>query len=204
MRPINLLPPEVAEERSKRRRAALLVAAGVAYVALLVAGVFYWNSRVSAAKADVEAQLAINRTLEQEVAGLAEAGALQQRFEDRASLVRTALTNDVDFGVFLNDLSRLLPPRVWIESFVGTLQPDPLTQAVGEISFSGVGLQFPDLSEWLRSLGSGAFSGVTGPWVNTATASAIGEEQVVTFTSTATLTTGAVTDRAEDLIPEVP
>lgn len=204
MRPINLLPPEVAEERSKRRRAALLVAAGVAYVALLVAGVFYWNSRVSAAKADVEAQLGINRTLEQEVAGLAEAGALQQRFEDRASLVRTALTNDVDFGVFLNDLSRLLPPRVWIESFVGTLQPDALTQAVGEISFSGVGLQFPDLSEWLRSLGSGAFSGVTGPWVNTATASAIGEEQVVTFTSTATLTIGAVTDRAEDLIPEVP
>lgn len=204
MRPINLLPPEVAEERTKRRRVALLVAGGVVYLAVLVGGVFYWNSRVSAAKADVEAQQEINRTLEQEVAGLAEAGALQQRFEDRAALVRTALSNDVDFGVFLNDLSRLLPPRVWIESFTGTIQADALTQVVGEVSFNGVGFDFPDLSEWLRSLGSGAFSGITGPWVNTAVASVIGEEQVVTFSSTATLTAGAVTDRAEDLIPEVP
>ncbi len=204
MRPINLLPPEVAEERTKRRRVALLVAGGVVYLAVLVGGVFYWNSRVSAAKADVEAQQGINRSLEQEVAGLAEAGALQQRFEDRAALVRTALATDVDWGVFLNDLSRLVPPRVWIQSFAGAIEPGASTELVGSVFFSGVGFDFPDVSEWLRSLGSEGFSGITGPWVSTADGGVIGEEPVVTFSSTAALTAGALTDRAEDLIPEVP
>ena len=39
MRPINLLPPEVAEERNRRRRIGMLIVAGIAYVLLLVAGV---------------------------------------------------------------------------------------------------------------------------------------------------------------------
>ncbi len=204
MRPINLLPPEVGEERAQRRRVMLLAVAGVVYLAALVGGVFYWNSRVSAAKADVEAQQEVNRTLEREVAALADAGTLQEQFEGKAALVRAALAGDVDWGVFLNDLSRLLPPRVWIESFAGATGPGASTELVGAVSFNGVGFDFPDVSEWLRSLGSEVFSGVTGPWVSTASESSIGEEPVVTFTSTAALTTGAVTDRAEDLIPEVP
>jgi Tfp pilus assembly protein PilN len=170
VRPINLLPPEVAEERTKRR----------------------------------EDQQEINRTLEREVAALADAGALQAEFETKASLVRAALTDDVDWGKLLNDFSRLLPPRVWIESFSGTVATGAFPELVGEVSFNGVGFDFPDVSEWLRSLGSEAFSGITGPWVSTAVESTIGEEPVVNFSSTAALTTGAVTDRAEDLIPEVP
>ncbi len=72
------------------------------------------------------------------------------------------------------------------------------------MTFSGVGFDFPDVSEWLRTLESAGFSGVTGPWVSTASESTIGEEAVVSFSSTAVLTTGAVTDRAQELIPEVP
>jgi Tfp pilus assembly protein PilN len=204
VRPINLLPPEVAEERAKHRRVALLIVVGVAYLAALAGGVFYWNSRVSTAKADVEAQQELNRTLEREVAALADAGALQEQFQAKAALVRTALATDVDWGVFLNDLSRLLPPRVWIQSFAGVIEPGESTELVGSVFFNGVGFDFPDVSEWLRSLGSAAFSGVTGPWVSTAAEGAIGEELVVNFSSTAALTTGALTDRAEDLIPEVP
>ncbi|HUU61553.1 MAG TPA: PilN domain-containing protein [Acidimicrobiia bacterium] len=204
MRPINLLPPEVAEERAKRRRAGLLIVVGVVYLAALAGGVFYWNSRVSAAKADVEAQQEANRTLEREVAALADAGALQEEFETKAALVRTALAADVDWGVFLNDLSRLVPPRVWIQSFAGAIEPGASAELVGAVFFNGVGFDFPDVSEWLRSLGSEGFSGVTGPWVSTATEGVIGEEPVVNFSSTAALTAGALTDRAEDLIPEVP
>jgi Tfp pilus assembly protein PilN len=204
VRPINLLPPEVAEERSRRRRAGLLVVAGIAYVFLLVAGVFYWNTRVSAAQAKVDTQQQVNAGLEQEVASLADAGALQTEFQSRAALVQEALVNDIDWGVFLNDLSRLLPERVWVESFNGSIVEGESTEVVGQVTFSGVGFEFPDVSEWLRTLDSGAFAGVTGPWVSTAAESTIGEESVVSFSSTATLTTGAVTDRVAELIPEVP
>ena len=204
MRPINLLPPEVAEERSRRRRLGLLVLACIAYVLLLAAGVFYWNAKVGAARAEVEEQEAENGVLEREVASLADAGQLQAQFQARAALVQEALANDVDWGIFLNDLSRLLPARVWIESFNGSIGGGASPEVVGQVTFSGVGFDYPDVSEWLRTLGSEGFSGVTGPWVTTASESVIGEERVVSFSSTAVLTTGAVTDRALELIPEVP
>lgn len=204
MRPINLLPPEVAEERNRRRRIGLLILAGIAYVLLLVAGVFYWNTKVSAARADVATQEEINAGLEQEVAALADAGALQAEFQGKASLVQEALAKDIDWGIFLNDLSRLLPERVWVEAFNGSIVEGESAEVVGQVTFSGVGFGFPDVSEWLRSLESAGFSGIIGPWVSTASESTIGEEAVVSFSSTAVLTTGAVTDRAEELIPEVP
>jgi Tfp pilus assembly protein PilN len=204
VRPINLLPPEVAEERNRRRRIGMLIVAGIAYVLLLVAGVFYWNTKVSAARADVETQMEINTGLEQQVAALADAGALQAEFQAKAALVQEALAKDVDWGIFLNDLSRLLPERVWVEAFNGSIVEGESAEIVGQVTFSGIGFTFPDVSEWLRTLESAGFSGVTGPWVSTASESAIGEEVVISFSSTAVLTSGAVTDRAEELIPEVP
>jgi len=60
------------------------------------------------------------------------------------------------------------------------------------------------VSAWLRALESDQFAGITGPWVTTVSQSSIGLEEVVTFSSTAVLTTAAVTDRADTLIPEVP
>ena len=57
---------------------------------------------------------------------------------------------------------------------------------------------------WLRALDSDQFAGITGPWVSTVSQGIIGEDDVVTFSSTAVLTTGAATNRADTLIPEVP
>lgn len=204
MRPINLLPPEVAEERSRRRRIGLVIAGVVAYLALLGVGVFYWNSKVSSAGDDVEAQLDINQMLEREVVALSEARELQTEYQDRSDLVRTALAIDVDWGILLNDLARLIPPRVWVETFNGSLIPNVTPGVVGQVAFSGIGFDFPDVSSWLRALNSDQFNGVTGTWVSTVTEGNVGDSEVVTFTSTAVLTNAATTNRAETLIPEVP
>jgi Tfp pilus assembly protein PilN len=204
MRPINLLPPEVAEERSRRRRIGLGVFVAFAYVALLAVGVLYWNGKVASARADVDAQAAVNQGLERDVLALSTSGTIKSDFEDKADLVRAALATDVDWGIFLNDLARLLPPRVWVETFTGTVIPPSVPGVLGQVAFSGVGFDYPDVSAWLRALDSGQFSGVTGPWVNTVSEGVIGDSDVVTFTSTAALTSGATTNRAETLIPEVP
>lgn len=204
MRPINLLPPEVARERSRRRRVAIAIFGALAYVFLLGIGVLYWNGRVDAAHNDLDAQLAINQTLEREVAALAGTADVRTQYEEKATLVRSALTVDVDWGILLNDLARLLPPRVWVETFNGSVIPETIPGVIGQVSFSGVGFDFPDVSAWLRALDSDQFAGITGPWVSTVSQGIIGADDVVTFSSTAVLTTGAATDRAETLIPEVP
>jgi Tfp pilus assembly protein PilN len=196
MRPINLLPPEVAEQRSRRRRVGLVVVLGV--------GVLYWNSRVGAARDDVDAQTAVNQTLEREVVALGDAGDLRTDYQDRSDLVRTALATDIDWGILLNDLARLVPPRVWVETFSGATVPPTTPGVLGQVSFSGIGFDFPDVSAWLRALDSDQFNGVTGTWVSTVSEGVIGGSEVVTFTSTAVLTGAAATNRADTLIPEVP
>lgn len=204
MRPINLLPPEVARQRSRRRRLALMVVAGIAYVAVLAVGVLVWNGRVDTARRDLDTQLSVNQTLERQVVALSESGNLREEFNAKADLVRTALATDVDWGIILNDLARLLPPRLWVETFSGAIVPPTTPGVVGQVAFSGIGFDFPDVSAWLRALDSEQFNGITGTWVSTVSEGIIGQSEVVTFTSTAVLTDAATTNRAEELIPEVP
>jgi Tfp pilus assembly protein PilN len=204
MRPINLLPPEVAQQRNRRRRAGIAVFAAIAYVFLLAVGVLYWNGKVAAARDDVDAQLAINQALERDVAAYADTVDMRTEFDAKAELVRSALAVDIDWGILLNDLARLLPPRLWVETFAGTVVPETVPGVIGQVTFSGVGFDFPDVSAWLRILNSDQFAGITGPWVSTVTEGTIGDDNVVTFSSSAVLTGGAATDRAETLIPEVP
>jgi Tfp pilus assembly protein PilN len=204
MRPINLLPPEVAQQRTRRRRVAVAIFGAIAYLVLLVVGMLFWDTKVDAARDDLDAQTDINLSLEREVAALGDSAVTQTQYQAKADLVRSALASDIDWGIFLNDLARLIPPRVWVGTFNGSVVPQTTPGVVGLVTFSGTGFDFPDVSAWLRALESDQFAGITGPWVTTVSQSSIGLEEVVTFSSTAVLTTAAVTDRAETLIPEVP
>ena len=204
MRPINLLPPEFGKKRLRRRRMALLAFVFAAYIAVLGMGVLIRSGRVDDARRDVEAQNTIVQTLQRQVIGLADSGELAIRFQEKADLVNTALSRDIDWGIILNDLARLLPPRLWVETFSGTVLSENIPGVVGQVAFSGIGFDFPDVSAWLRALDSEQFSGITGTWVNTLSQGVVGNEAVVTFASTAVLTSAAVTNRAANLIPEVP
>ncbi|MEE8497540.1 MAG: hypothetical protein V3S62_03305 [Acidimicrobiia bacterium] len=204
MRPINLLPPEFGQRRLRRRRLVLLAFVFAGYIALLGMGVLMWSGRVDNARRDVEAQNSIVQTLQRQVIGLADSGELAILFQEKADLVSTALSRDIDWGIIMNDLARLLPPRLWVETFAGTVVPETIPGVIGQVAFSGIGFDFPDVSAWLRALDSEQFAGITGTWVSTLSQGVVGDDDVVTFASTAVLTRAAVTNRAANLIPEVP
>ena len=204
MRPINLLPPEFGQRQARRRRMVLLGFAFVAYLAVLGMGLLIWSGRVDNARRDVEAQNSIVQTLQRQVVGLSDSGELAIRFQEKADLVNRALSRDVDWGIIMNDLARLLPPRLWVETFSGTVVPETIPGVIGQVAFSGIGFDFPDVSAWLRALDSEQFAGITGTWVSTLSQGIVGSDDVITFASTAVLTQAAVTNRAANLIPEVP
>jgi len=204
MRPINLLPPEAGQETVRRRRMAIGAFVVVAYIALLGVGYFMWGGRVDSARRDLEAQNTIVQTLERQVVGLAEFRELATQYEAKADQVRTALSADIDWGILMNDLARLLPPRLWVETFSGVVAPAAVPGVLGQVAFSGVGFDFPDVSAWLRALDSEQFAGITETWVNAVTQNMIGDDEIVRFSGTAVLTPAAVSNRAENLIPEVP
>jgi hypothetical protein len=97
----------------------------------------------------------------------------------------------------------MIPDRVWLAAFQGSVDLDPLTAAQGSIQVSGTGFDFGDVAAWLRALDSDRFPSVAGTWVSTVTGQTIGEIPVVAFESQTSLTAAALTERVAERIPEV-
>ena len=202
MRAINLLPPESFEKAKTRKRILQGVLIAVAYLALLGVLTFWWQGKVDRAEERVTTQQDVNTGLQAQVASLADARELVADYEANAGLVAVALANDVSWGRILNDLGRMIPERVWLNSFSGSAAA--IAPGVrGSLQVSGTGFDFPDVASWLRSLDSDRFPSVSGTWVTSASTNTIGEADVVEFASSTSLTAASQTDRLAERIPEV-
>ena len=201
MRSINLLPPEAHIKEEARARTLRLVLIALAYLSLLAVLTLVWQNRVTEARKEAASQQEVNRSLETEIAELAAIESVVTEYDSNVALLETALADDLSWGRILNDLGRILPDSVWLESFNGAVELDPTTQQVGSVQVTGVGFDFPDVSAWLRSLDSDRFPAATGTWVTNVSEGSIGEAVIVNFVSQTLLTTAALSDRLETRIP---
>jgi Tfp pilus assembly protein PilN len=207
MRPINLLPRQARGVAATRRKAVLGVFLGLLYVAALAGLTFVWNGRVESAEDRLAEQQAVNQALRAEVAALSAADELRVEYDENALLTSAILSEDVAWGRLLNDFGRLIPERVWLDNFVGTVSTSEVPGVVGRVTVSGSGFDFTDVAAWLRSLDEARFPGIAGTWVSNATATQgfdTGGGTIVTFSSSAGLTDAAVSNRLQERIPEVP
>ncbi len=202
MREINLLPPEEFQRKSGRRLRSRLVLVGALYVLVLVLVTFLWEGRVTRAENLVVAEQERNQTLQQRVIALDDVQTLVDEYDANATLVTDALSADMSWGRLLNDLARMIPDRIWLESFTGAVGADESGEA-GSVTVAGVAFSYPDVSAWLRSLDSDRFPSVDGTWVQTVSEASIGEADVVNFASTTSLTGSAFSNRIDERIPEV-
>lgn len=206
MRAINLLPPEQAERSRAARRRLFLGFLLIAYLALLAAGWWFFNQRLGASQDEVVDQQAINDSIQRQITQLDDARQLAITFDDRVAQINEALTVDVEWGRLLNDIGRLIPDTVWINSFTATAsEPDEEDDpAFGSVVMAGVAFDYPDAATWLLTLDSAEWQAVGGAWVNNTAAGQIGQIEVVTFSSAASITSGALSNRADQRTPEVP
>lgn len=204
MRPINLLPPEAARRTRARRRVSGVVALGVAYLVLLALVTVWWQMKAGDAEDDLAAQLEANESLTAEIAALEGAAQLRQRYETGIGRMQTVLQRDVAWGRLLNDLGRVIPDRTWLTSFSGEADStgdDPVT--FGQVQAGGVAFDYPDASSWLRVLDADEWPAVGGAWVTSVQVGEVAEVPVVNFSSVASLTQAAVSERDQRL-PQVP
>lgn len=201
MRSINLLPAEAHVKEQARDRVARLVLFGMIYVGLLVVVTLLWQNQVNDAKQNAAAQVELNRQLETRIAEFQGVEGLVTEYDANVTLMEAALADDLSWGRILNDLGRILPDSVWLESFRGTVETDPTTPEVGSVSVTGVGFDFPDVSAWLRSLDSDRFPAATGTWVTNVSEGLIGEAPIVNFVSQTSLTMAARSDRLDTRVP---
>jgi len=201
MRPINLLPAESAERKRSRRTATRLLVFAAGYLVLLALLTLLFAGRIDDAERRLADQQAINAELERQIGELSDVQDLQADYQDNADLITVALEGEVSWGRVLNDLGRLIPDRVWLLSFNGIARVEEASR--GTIDVSANGFDVPDVSAWLRALDSDRFPSVAGTWVPSLRSALIGENEVWTFTSRASLTEAAESDRAEERIPEL-
>ena len=206
MSQVNLLPPELRQRQAIRRKTSLVVAAGLAVLALI--GVFYFlqTQRLASAEDDLAAQNEVNAQLEAEIADLQPYADLQQTLVAKQQLVATLFLNEVSWSSALLDISRVIPDAQYLTNLDGRLSAvtggiaappttaTPDTTLIGSMSFAGVAQDTSTIASWLTRLDE-----VQG-WVNSWVASAQEDAPfsgIYTFTSGLDISAAGATDRGQ-------
>ncbi|GBD85700.1 hypothetical protein BMS3Abin02_02120 [bacterium BMS3Abin02] len=205
MRPINLLPPELARQKEMRRRVAGLIALGILYLVLLAVVAYWQNGKAQGVGDELAAQKQANQTTQQQIDALSGSADLRAGYEGGVARIRSVLERDIAWGRLFNDLARVIPDRVWLTSFDGNVDMSGDTPGViGQVQVGATAFDYPDASTWLRVVDSDVWPAMAGGWVTSAQSSTIGEIPVVDFQSSASLVQPSVSTRVDERIPEVP
>lgn len=193
-RRITLLPPEIAAVRAERRQLTYVGAGVAALAALLLAVYLLRQGQVSDAEAAADAEEARTVELQQEIASLQDIAALEVEIADRRAGVTAALAGDVAWTRLLQEVATVLPNDVWLISFQGAAAADPVTGAAGTVSVSAMGFDQTSTARWLLRVSE--LRSISGLWVPSSTKSpATSGQELVTFSSSASLTQAAESDR---------
>lgn len=198
---VNLLPPEIAVRRTFKQVQMGLggaVLAAVGLVALLYVGA---TSSVNDAQTELDTATATGQQLQAQNAQYKDVTAVYARAAAAQAMLTQAMGEEVRWSRFMNDLSLTVPDNVWVKNVAFTQAPAtaaapgavPTEPGIGTATFTGVGFAHDDVAVWLESLAKQ--KGYANPYFANSTEALLGTRKVVNFTSTATLTSAALSGR---------
>lgn len=213
---VNLLPHSYGERAAARRAkgfavGALAAAALIALLAWLVA----WQQQ-TAAQEELDAATAERAVLQAEAARYSEVPKVFATVAAAEDQLELAMSNEVRWSFFLNDLALTMPSGVSLESLSVT-SPTPgaaVTAAapsgasasaaangstgagmpgIGTMNVSAKALSYNSVANWLDSLAK--LPTLADPYVDSIAATSEEGTSIVTFGSPATITTDALSKR---------
>jgi Tfp pilus assembly protein PilN len=127
MRPVNLIPPEQRRGSGSPARAGALsyVVVGVLVVALAaVTATVLFGKRVDDRKSEVASLEATAAETQARADSLSTYTTFQQIHDARVQTVTQLATSRFDWKRVLEELSRVMPPHIWLTSLTGTVSPE--------------------------------------------------------------------------------
>jgi Tfp pilus assembly protein PilN len=178
---VNLLPPEIAAAERLRQLKLLLGLLVVGALVLVGMVWFFVSQQVGGAQDDLAQAQAEGAALDQQIASYAEVPEVYGQVDVAQANLVTAMTPEIRFSFYLNDLSLTIPKSSRLTSLVfantaSAIQMDPNTQVqytpsgqpvAGTMTYVGRSTSFDAVATWLQSLGKSV--GVTDPTVTNVT-----------------------------------
>jgi Tfp pilus assembly protein PilN len=197
---VDLLPPEIQQDRRLASLKRVLAGAVAATLALCVAAVAWAQAGVSSAQDDLDAAQARGTVLRAQQAPYAQVPKVLGLIDEAAAAREQAMASDVLWYGLLSDLSLTTPKGVKLDSLTVSLDTtaappgsDPLVPAgIGQVDFTGKATHYPDVAAWLESIAG--LHGLDGSSLQSATTTAA-QANVVDFISTIKVTRTALTHR---------
>ncbi len=196
---VNLLPPEIAEKRAFFKLQVVMGAVVVGSVVLV--GLLYAQAASSVSSAQAGLSDANNKgvSLQGQVAKYSDVTAQFDRAAAAQAQLTTAMGDEVRFSQLLNDLSLTVPNNVWLKNLTlttggtATAAGTPGTTGIGSLSATAVAFSHDDVAVWLEAIAG--LKTYVNPYFTNSTEGLLGKRKIVNFTSTATVTGAALSNR---------
>ena len=205
---VNLLPPEIEQER-RFRRIQLGLGAGVLASLGVVAALFLAaNGQVTDAEEKLSDSERQTTRLESQAAEYSQVPLVYSQVEAARSQLELAMGKEIRWSFYLNDLSLKTPNRVWLTTMTvaatdaSAAAPAPpaagtaaayINPGVGSVSFEGKAMKHNDVAAWLDSLAKQ--KGYDQPYFTESTKEEIGGREVLKFKSQVSVTPDALSKR---------
>ena len=202
---VNLLPPEIEEQRRFRKVQSGLAVGVLGAVGVVGALLLLSIMQANEAQDELDKSTARNVTLQAQANEFAEVPLVYAQVEAAQSQLSLAMGQEVRWSYFLNDLSLRTPNKVWLTTMTVAQTPaiavaaatpvaSPVMEpGIGTVTFNGRGSAHNDVAAWLDALAKQ--KGLTQPYFTTSTLEPIGSQRSVNFTSQATITEEALSGR---------
>jgi Tfp pilus assembly protein PilN len=202
---VNLMPPEIAQAQRLHQLQRGMV--GAVVVSAVIVGGLYWHAKsgMASAQNELTAAQAQNSTLQGKYNSLAYVESDFAQAQAKAQMLNAAMGQEIRWSFVLNDLSTSLPNNVWLTGLSATetaapgsvsvpaVPTDGSAAGIGSVTFSGIAFHHDDVANWLESMAR--VKGFTDPSFQSSTKIAIGTRPAVSFGTTATVGTKALSNR---------
>ena len=203
---VNLLPPEIEQER-RFRRVQLGLGAGVLASLGVVAALFLAaNGQVADAEGDLADSKTQTSRLEAQAAEYSQVPLVYSKVEAARAQLELAMGKEVRWSFYLNDLSLKTPGKVWLTTMTAAVNQDAagpalaaagapgyINPGLGTVTFEGFAVAHNNVANWLDSLAKQ--KGYDQPYFTDSTKEKIGETEVVKFKSQVSITEDALSKR---------
>lgn len=202
MSQVNLLPPDILERQSQRRRTYLAIAAALGVLVLILVFYFLQVARLGNVNDEVAAQEVTNQAIQGQINDLADFATLQAAAQESQQELDAAWSGEVSFSGLLMDISRVIPSDMVLDTLSFQLTPADTSGGttttttvpfVGNMAAGGDAASVQTIAAWLTRLES--VKGWENPWVSNGALQENGFSYSIS--STADLSDAVVTPRGQ-------